>query len=295
MKKKLLLTCSGGETSTFMVLWCWRNLQNEYDMIIVFANTGQEDNETIEFVNKCQIEFNLPIVWIEAKVHHGVRIGSTYSVVDYNTCTKNTDWTNTEDTPFEQVIKKYNLPNHSRLHCTRELKMNPIKSYAKSKWGKEKYFLALGIRMDEFDRINSKANKLRIIYPLISKDMIPMTKKKINFFWSQQSFRLSLKGYQGNCITCYKKSNNKLYQIAKENPSSFNFFDSMEKKYGNVNGIIPNKNEVLANEDYKNTIFRGFKTAKDILNESKSFDKEINDDHIDTESCEIFSNCGDFE
>jgi len=313
MKKRLLLTCSGGETSMFMVLWCWKNLQEHYNMIIVFANTGQEDNETLEFVHKCQVEFNLPIVWIETKVHHGIRKSSSYYIIDYNTATRNNDWIDTEDTPFEQVIKKYNLPNHSRLHCTRELKMNPIKAYAKKKWGNKKYYLALGIRMDEFDRINSKANDLRIIYPLINKDMQPMTKKHINFFWSQQPFRLNLKGYQGNCITCYKKSNNKLYQIAQENPKAFDFFNSMEQKYGNVNGKIPQKIwvdglttegkiygkiqvlETLPKEEYRNTIFRGFKTAKDIVEESKSFDKTIVDDHIETESCEIFSNCGDLE
>ena len=149
--------------------------------------------------------------------------------------------------------------------------------------------------MDEFDRINSKANDLRIIYPLINKDMQPMTKKHINFFWSQQTFRLKLKGYQGNCITCYKKSNNKLYQIAQENPKAFDFFDLMEQKYGNVNGVVPDKKQVLSNEDYKNTIFRNFKTAKNIIEESKLFDKKIIDDHIETESCEIFSNCGDLQ
>lgn len=294
-KNKLLLTCSGGETSMFMVLWCWKNLKDLYDMSIVFANTGQEEDETLDFINKCQIEFDLPVIWIETKVHHNQRKSCTHTIVDYNSATRKNDFIKREDTPFEEIIKKYNIPNHSRLHCTRELKMNPIKSYAKSIWGKEKYFIALGIRLDEFDRINSNHKQLRIIYPLIDKEMKPMTKKHINFFWNQQLFRLNLKGYQGNCITCYKKSNNKLYQIAKENQSSFDFFDYIENKYGNTNGKIPNKKEVLPNSEYKNTFFRNFKSAKEIIQESKDFDKIIIDDHIETESCEIFSNCGDLE
>jgi guanylate kinase len=189
--------------------------------------------------------------------------------------------------------------------------MNPIKAFAKDYFKGEKYTLALGIRVDEIDRINPKRKELGIIYPLAQSEYKPMTKKQVNFFWEMQPFRLELKGYEGNCITCYKKSNNKLYQIAQENPEAFEFFAKMEEKYGNVNGKIPQKIweefladdgvtvyeasrlETLPKEEYKNTIFRNFKTARDILEESKNFDKTIIDDHIETESCEIFSNCGE--
>jgi len=347
-----------GETSMFMVIWCLQNLGDKYNMVVVCSNTGQEEDESLEFADKCEKHFEIKIHWIEANVYHGERKSSGYKVVTFETATRKNDWKFRNDTPFEEVIIKYNLPNHSRLHCTRELKMNPIKAFAKDyfelndfklwlsedinfekypftsvylskedwkdfknteafnefkKSYKQSYKLALGIRMDEFDRINEKAKDLGIIYPLIQKQFQPMTKKHINFWWSQQPFRLNLKGYQGNCITCYKKSNNKLYQLAKEQPEAFGFFDSMEEKYGNVNGKIPEKVlvekydeitgetywvsvlETLSKEEYKNTIFRSFRTAKDIINESQTFDKDIVDDHIETESCEIFSNCGDLE
>ena len=68
--------------------------------------------------------------------------------------------------------------------------------------------------------------------------MKPMTKKMINFYWQNMPFRLKLKGYQGNCVTCYKKSDKKLFQIAKENPKAFDFFDRMEKQYGNGQQIF---------------------------------------------------------
>jgi len=184
-KKKLLVTFSGGETSAFMGNWLNKKMQNEYEMLFVFANTGVESNETLEFVHKCEKEFGLDIKWIEAKVYHNQRKSTGFKIVDYNSATRNTDWKNTTDTPFEEVVKKYGIPNHSRLHCTRELKMNPIKNYAKSIWGKEKYYLALGIRIDEIDRMNAKKDELRLVYPLIQKNMQPMTKKHINFWWDQ--------------------------------------------------------------------------------------------------------------
>lgn len=310
-KENLVVTCSGGETSMVVTLYCLKYLKDKYNILVVFANTGIEDDRTLDFLKRCQDYFNIPIKWIEARVYHGKRKSCGYYEVDYETATRNTDWMKKDNTPFEEVIKKYGLPNHSRLHCTRELKMNPIKAYAKDVFKGEKYTLALGIRVDEIDRINPKRKELGIIYPLAQSEYKPMTKKQVNFFWEMQPFRLELKGYEGNCITCYKKSDKKLYKLAKENPSAFEFFAKMEEKYGNVNGKIPKiiyeefsednsllpslkkKLEVLPKEEYKNTIFRNFRTAKDILIESKNFTGDVLDDNEETESCEIFSNCGE--
>lgn len=272
MKKKLLVSFSGGETSAFMAQWLWKHKQDEYEMLFVFANTGQENEETLQFVDKCENEFGFKINWIECDVKDGKGNGTSFTLTDFKNAKRNGE-------PFEQVIKKYGIPNPAFLHCTRELKMNPIKVFAKSIWGKEKYYLAIGIRVDEFDRMNDKFRELRIIYPLISE--MPMTKPKINFWWKQQSFRLNLKGYQGNCVTCYKKSDKKLFQIAKENPSAFDFFDKMEQEYGNGQQI-----------------FRQNRTTKQILEQAKDWNGNVIDDSqnitiqtdLFSESCEAFTN-----
>lgn len=310
-KEKLLVTFSGGETSAFMGQWLKANKSDEYEMLFVFANTGVESNETLDFVHKCEKEFGLNIHWIESNVYHGKRKSSGFKLVDYHTATRNTDWKVRQDTPFEEVVKKYGIPNHSRLHCTRELKMNPIKAFAKSVWGRSKYYLALGIRVDEMDRINSKRKELRLIYPLAQSDMQPMTKKHINFWWANQSFRLNLKGYQGNCSACYKKNDNKLMQMALEDSNYFEFFSYLEEKYGNPQGRVPQKVktvsideetgeeietmalEKLSKYEYKNVFFRNFVSAKEMMEKAKSFTGSIVDDHIETESCEVFSNCGE--
>lgn len=274
-KKKLLVSVSGGETSLFMAVWIWLHLKDEYEIIFVFANTGQENEETLIFLKQCEEHFGIKIIWIEADVIEGKGNGTRFKIVNFETASRNGE-------PFEAVIKKYGIPNTKFLHCTRELKMNPIKAYAKSIWGKEKYYLAIGIRIDEFDRMNPNKDKLRIIYPLISKEMQPMTKPMINFWWKQQPFRLNLKGYQGNCITCYKKSDKKLFQIAKENPKAFEFFDRIEKQYGNGQQI-----------------FRKNRTTEMILEEAKNWNGTVKDDSeneptlFDNESCEVFSSCGD--
>jgi hypothetical protein len=307
-KKRLLVTFSGGETSAYMALWLNKYMSDEYEIVFVFANTGVEHNETLEFIHKCENQYGININWIESSVFHGQRKGTGFKIVDYNTATRNTDWLHRTDTPFEEVVKKYGIPNHSRLHCTRELKMNPIKNFAKSIWGKEKYHLALGIRVDEIDRVNPNREKLRIIYPLTSKDMNPMTKKQINFWWSQQDFRLNLKGYQGNCGACYKKSRNKLMKMAQDDENFFLFLEYIENKYGNPNGKIPQKIkityddfgimktktklETLDKSEYKNVFFRDFVSAREMLTLSTKFTGDVNDDSVETESCEVFTDCG---
>ena len=81
-KEKLLISFSGGRTSAFMAWWLLNNKQDKYEMILVFANTGKEREETLEFVHKCDVEFGFNTVWIEAKVQEK-GIGTSFNVVNY--------------------------------------------------------------------------------------------------------------------------------------------------------------------------------------------------------------------
>ena len=173
-------------------------------------------------------------------------------------------------------------------------------SYLRSiKWKRNSYYSAIGIRIDEIDRVNSNREELKLIYPAIS--MKPMTKPQINGFWQLQPFRLNLKGYQGNCKWCFKKHDPKLWQLAKETPEIFDFPMKMEKKYGNyitpdrVRHLKKEDKEIPKEEDRGYTFFRKNRNTKDILEESKDSNRQIIDDSqiYETESCEIYSNCGD--
>lgn len=272
-KKKLLVSFSGGETSAYMAQWLWKHKQNEYEMIFVFANTGQENEETYEFIENCSKEFSFPIIWIEAVTTPKHGVGQSFKLVDFKTACR-------EGGPFEAVIAKHGIPNLKTPHCTRDLKQRPIEKYAKS-IGWEEYYTAIGIREDESDRMNKNALVKRLIYPLIL--MIPMSKPKINFWWSQQSFRLNLKGYQGNCKWCWKKSRAKLLTIAKETPNAFDFPIKMESKYGKY--IPPTRikrlRELGQAPNLPFRFFRGNKSAEDLIKESENWDKEIRDDSRD--------------
>jgi hypothetical protein len=290
-RKKLLVSVSGGETSVFMAQWLWNNRQDEFEMVFVFSNTGEEDIKTLYFMKRAGEYFGFPCIWVEAVVHHGERKSNDFRIVDYKTCSKKGE-------PFEEIIKKHGIPNQNTPHCTRELKQVPIRKYAESIGWKD-YYLAIGIRYDEADRINAKAKELKIIYPLISRDMKPMTKPMVNHWWSRQTFRLGLKGWEGNCKTCWKKSFKKLYRIANDNPEKFDFMKRMEEKYENFtpeSRLIRMKSKGIE-PNYPVRFFRGNKSTSDILFEAQHKEQQIKDDAmifdlVGGEQCEIFSECG---
>jgi hypothetical protein len=296
--KNLLVSFSGGETSAFMAQWL-NNHYEEYgyeNIVFVFANTGQENEETLEFVEQCDKHFKLNIQWIEADVIHEYRKGTRYYRTDFDNASRNGE-------PFEQIISKYGIPNQANPQCTRELKGAPISAFGKDWFNGEKYHTAIGIRIDEADRMNDKAKQMGFIYPLINRKMIPASKPMINFYWRSMPFRLELKGYQGNCKTCWKKADKKLYQIAKETPKFFEFMDKMEEKYGNF--FPPQRIEKWIKEGKELpkdiTFFRNNRSAKQILEEAKNWNGKIKNDAneytyqldlLGGDSCEVFSECG---
>lgn len=97
MKEKLLISFSGGRTSAYMTWWLLRNMQHKYEMIVVFANTGREREETLQFVDKCDKVFGFNVVWVEAFVHYTNKKGTTHVVVNYNDAERNGE-------PFNDVI-----------------------------------------------------------------------------------------------------------------------------------------------------------------------------------------------
>ena len=206
--RKLFISFSGGETSAFMTLWLLENKREEYDEIVVlFANTGQENEETLRFVDRCDKRFGFNVVWVEAEVQQG-RVGTKHRVVDFETASR-------DGRPFEDMIKKYGIPNQAYPHCTRELKLRPMQSYFRDLgWKKLTFDTAVGIRSDEIDRMAPKNGEFKTIYPLITD--VPMTKPMINDFWRSQPFRLNLAGYQGNCKWCWKKTPRKLMTLINE-------------------------------------------------------------------------------
>lgn len=268
-KQKLLISFSGGRTSAFMTNWIIANLQDKYEMIVVFANTGKEREETLEFVKECSDKWGWNVVWVEAIVNQELGKGNRARVVNFETASRNGE-------PFEAVIQKFGLPNQNNPSCSRDLKKVVINAYLKS-IGWRKFFTAIGIRADETGRINwAVAKKERLIYPLVT--MVRTTKSDINKFWSQQTFDLRLKSYEGNCDLCWKKSMRKLMTIAKDNPELTDWWKEMEEKYENRLGEARQKNP---NVKLPLRFFRGNASINDIIEDAKfPFEPAVDESNV---------------
>jgi hypothetical protein len=258
MKKDKLLVCtfSGGRTSAFMGLFLKDYCKyDEYDKLYIYANTGKELPETLDFINKCDKEWNLNVVWIEAKINKEKGVGTDFKVVDYETASRNGE-------PFEAMMQAYPIPTSYASNCTRELKQVPIDKFVKS-LGYKEVVKAMGIRFDERHRESNTSLDQGIIYPLIYD--IQVDSSFIRNWWDRQSFDLGINDYQGNCDLCFKKSLRKRMTLIKENPKSVEWWIKMENKYGT---------EKLPRFDLRNHI-----TFEEIVEKAKLPFRTVQDKH----------------
>lgn len=231
-KEKLVVSFSGGKTSAYMCDYLMRNHSDKYDFVFCFANTGREHEKTLEFVKKCDEHFNLNLVWLEAVINPEKGKGVRHKIVTFETASRNGE-------PFAAYIAKEGVPNVSKAVCTERLKTFPIKSYmrdngllrSRSNPGAK---IAIGMRADEPKRNDPNKDAVKrhnLVYPL--SHWIEVDKQDVNDYWESMPFTLELPERYGNCLTCFKKSDNKLKLIAREHPEWYEWNDSMEKEHGN--------------------------------------------------------------
>ena len=99
-----VLSFSGGRTSAYLlkkVLDANDGILPE-DSLCVFANTGKEEEATLEFVQNCSEKWSVNIHWVEYRSS-----GKKFAEVNFNTASRRGE-------PFEEMIRHYGyLPNSS--------------------------------------------------------------------------------------------------------------------------------------------------------------------------------------
>jgi 3'-phosphoadenosine 5'-phosphosulfate sulfotransferase (PAPS reductase)/FAD synthetase len=221
------ISFSGGRTSAYML---WRVLQSNGGLpdeaIVCFANTGKEDEATLEFVRECSERWNVPISWIEYQAAD--ETADRWLLVDFDTASRNGE-------PFEALIHTRNyLPNPVARFCTVELKVRAIHRYLFS-MGWTEWDSMLGIRADEPIRMAKIGNQ---DYGKHEEKCAPLgrlgiTKEVVGNFWRNQPFDLGLPNnngvtMHGNCDLCFLKGGAQVLSLIAEKPERAVWWARME-------------------------------------------------------------------
>ena len=228
-----VISFSGGRTSAYML---WRVLQSNNGLpdnaMVCFANTGKEEEATLQFVHDCETKWNVPIVWLEYVWHE--EPGKRFKVVDFETASRNGE-------PFLAYIQSTKaIPTPVSRACTGHLKVRAIDKYIKSiGWQHNENMDWMGIRADE-PRRAAKVDKSRV--PLY---VAGITKHDVGEFWTNHDFDLGLpnmngKTMHGNCDLCFLKPTHQIVSLIKEKPSRADWWIEVETKHDNFRLDRPN-------------------------------------------------------
>jgi len=208
----------------------WRVLQSHDgslpdDCVVMFANTGKEDEATLRFVRQCGERWGVPITWVEYRNDE-----RGYAIVDFNSASRHGE-------PFEAIIRKRQyLPNPVTRFCTTELKIRVMHKYLRT-FGWREWEQLLGIRADEQRRVAKV--RARPSPEVVAETMrVPLadagvTIHDVDAFWSQQPFKLELPTYNGrtlagNCDLCFLKGAGQIQSLIVERPARAIWWRDME-------------------------------------------------------------------
>lgn len=205
-----VISFSGGRTSGLML---HRVLEAglQPDVHVLFANTGKERPETLEFVRDCAQHFATNVRWVERRRGDGE--SPSYAEVDFASA-------NRDGALFESLlIERSFLPNPVTRFCTTELKIRVMKAFMLEQ-GYEHWTNVVGLRVDEPGRVakqRAKEGKERwdLSFPLFDAGI---TKNDVLLFWKKQTFDLQLRSWEGNCDLCYLKGVAKRTRIIEDRP-----------------------------------------------------------------------------
>lgn len=251
MKPRLAISFSGGRSSAVMLKRCLDIYSATHEIVILFANTGCEHEETLRFVDAVDTYFaQRKTVWIEAVINSEKGKGVRAKVVDYQTASR-------DGKPMRDAITKHGVFCRTHPNCTGRLKVEPIAAYLRSiGWDAGTYETAIGIRADECDRMDTNKNTKKYIYPLVTEGW---RKRDVNEYMAKFDWDLRLPSDAfGNCVWCWKKSLRKLMTVAKSDPDVFDFPGEMERKYGT---LVTGDGE----QPEPRVFFRGNLSAQDIV------------------------------
>ena len=227
-----VISFSGGRTSAYML----RHIVDAYGgrlpggIHVVFANTGMEREETLQFVDVCGREWGVTITWVEYlwDAPHRTR------VVDFATASRKGE-------PYAALIdRKGFVPSVTIRTCSGTLKRDRIESYARHRLGLKRWHSVIGFRADEQRRVLrmramncGSRTGAHAVLPLADAGV---READVLDWWKRQPFDLGIPSYAGNCACCFLKGRAKLIRIIREDPTLADWWIEQEAKVANRTG-----------------------------------------------------------
>jgi hypothetical protein len=230
---------SGGRTSAYML----RRILDAHhgtlpaDVHVLFANTGREREETLDFVRECGVRWEVRVRWVEyrnflpfarpwpdapprwlrtvdGRAPFQADLFHTFREVDHASASRDGE-------PFEALIEAWrHLPNPTQRVCTQGLKLRPMKEFARNQ-GFDHWTSVVGLRADEIRRVRNATAPTRerweVECPLAEANVMLAD---VSDFWRSQPFDLQLRPDEGNCDLCFMKGKAKILRLIRARPSS---------------------------------------------------------------------------
>lgn len=217
---------SGGRTSAYLLHKLVEVIPKE-KLLITFANTGREDEATLQFVKDNEDYLGMKFHWLEYDLDENNN--KITKEVNFETASRNGE-------PLKKsIIRGDYVPNVTRRACTIEAKIVTMERWLKEnrKLTHDDYVTYIGIRFDEPKRWSKEVGQYSSYsaeakaYPLVDWKT---HKKDVLDYWKGMPFDLQLVEPFGNCDLCYLKSTKKRIHILKQRPEVAKWWSQVEEE-----------------------------------------------------------------
>ena len=197
----------------------------------VFANTGRERPETLDFVEALTEQWGVPVTWLEFAYDPDRQPGAGVTKYRARVVTRETAALDGE--PFDALLDAGAwLPSMTARICTAELKVGTIDRHLWQRHGltRRQTRKLIGFRHDEPARWKPALYQAcEVAYPMVDAGV---TRADVAEFWRRQPFDLGIDSARGNCDCCYLKPRANLLATIAAEPWRADWWIDVERRRG---------------------------------------------------------------
>ena len=228
-----VLNVSGGRSSAYMLKQVLDahggSLPDRTEA--VFANTGRERPETLDFVAALTEQWGVPVTWLEFDYRPDRESGS--GGTKYRARVVSRESASLAGEPFTALLDSGAwLPSMTARVCTSELKVGTIDRHLWQRHGltRRQTRKLIGFRFDEPARWKPALYQAcEVAYPMVEAGV---TAGDVAEFWRRQPFDLGIDSERGNCDCCYLKPRANLLATIREEPARADWWIEAERRKG---------------------------------------------------------------